>query len=117
MEQNRTTVRIKPDWANSGKTGTHLAFVTDVKGQVWAVVQWDNEDDPDLHKAAGLESFVEVEQCEAGVQGVHTIFFHRCRNKQIKGERAPIFAEPGEKIKVCGVHLRSKFVMRFTSRR
>jgi hypothetical protein len=41
---------------DAGKEGDLLAGpVTDRKGQVWMVVQWDTSDDPDLHKASGLE--------------------------------------------------------------
>lgn len=49
-------VRIKAGWMDAGKEGDLLAGpVTDRKGQVWMVVQWDTSDDPDLHKASGLE--------------------------------------------------------------
>jgi hypothetical protein len=44
---------IKQGWVDAGKTGIALAvcFV----GQYWIGIKWDNEEDPDWHKASGLE--------------------------------------------------------------
>ena len=51
-----TRVRISANWMDAGKEGDLLAGpIRDNKGQDWMVVQWDSQDDPDLHKAAGLE--------------------------------------------------------------
>lgn len=48
--------RIKKGWEGAGRTGTVLAGpIQDEKGQEWMVVQWHDEDDPDLFKAVGLE--------------------------------------------------------------
>ena len=49
-------VRIRAGWMDAGKEGELLAGpIRDRKGQDWMVVDWDNGDDPDLHKASGLE--------------------------------------------------------------
>jgi hypothetical protein len=48
-------VRIKDTWDKAGSEGVVLAGpVRDLKGQDWMVVLWDGEEDPALHKAAGL---------------------------------------------------------------
>ena len=49
-------VRVRAGWQDAGKVGDLLAGpVRDRKGQDWMVVQWDISDDPDMHKATGLE--------------------------------------------------------------
>jgi hypothetical protein len=49
-------VRIRAGWKDSGKEGNLLAGpICDRKGQDWMCVQWDVDEDPDLHKCAGLE--------------------------------------------------------------
>jgi putative transcriptional regulator len=49
-------IRIKTGWDKGGREGTLLGGpIHDLKGQDWMVVQWDGDDDPDLHKAAGLD--------------------------------------------------------------
>ena len=49
-------VRIRAGWMDAGKEGDLLAGpIWDRKGQDWMVVQWDGDNDPDLHKAQGLE--------------------------------------------------------------
>lgn len=49
-------IRIRKGWMDEGKEGSLLANPIQVEGgQRWAVVQWDNEDDPSLHKTAGLD--------------------------------------------------------------
>jgi hypothetical protein len=51
-------VRIRAGWMDAGKKveGDLLAGpLRDRKGQDWMCVQWDTDEDPDLHKAAGLE--------------------------------------------------------------
>lgn len=50
-----TRCRIRQRWADAGREGEAFLFFTDNKGQQWVALQWDDEDDPDLHKAAGLE--------------------------------------------------------------
>ena len=51
-----TRVRIRAGWMDAGKEGDLLAgSLRDRKGQDWMCVQWDVDEDPDLHKAAGLE--------------------------------------------------------------
>ena len=47
--------KIRPGWDEAGKEGDIICCVqSDRMGQQWAVVQWDDEDDPDLFKASGL---------------------------------------------------------------
>ena len=48
-------VKVKDGWMDAGKEGRLVgpAFVTD-GGQAWAAILWDDEEDPDWHKTAGL---------------------------------------------------------------
>lgn len=48
------TVRIKDGWQDAGKRGMILCKPIRV-GQIWIAVLWDGEQDPDWHKARGLE--------------------------------------------------------------
>jgi hypothetical protein len=50
-----TRCRIKKGWEGAGREGNAFVFFTDNKDQSWIALQWDGEDDPDLHKADGLE--------------------------------------------------------------
>jgi hypothetical protein len=53
---NFARVRIKAGWMDAGKQGDFLAGpIKDRKGQRWVVVQWDTDDDPDLHKSTRIE--------------------------------------------------------------
>jgi hypothetical protein len=47
-------VQIKSDWFNAGKTGRTLGRKVFIE-QWWTPVKWDDEDDPDWHKTAGLQ--------------------------------------------------------------
>lgn len=47
--------RIKAGWAEAGKEGEIIAYFTQCCNQMWALVKWDDEEDPDCHKAAGIE--------------------------------------------------------------
>lgn len=47
-------VRIKDGWCEAGKTGVQIGFPVMI-GQLWTPVMWDDEEDPDWHKSAGLE--------------------------------------------------------------
>lgn len=46
-------VRIKPGWEGAGRKGVRHAEVN--VQQPWSVVVWDDEEDPDCFKSAGLE--------------------------------------------------------------
>ena len=49
-------VRIKAGWDRAGRKGRCLALVELAESDhIWAVVKWDDEDDPDNHKVQGLE--------------------------------------------------------------
>jgi hypothetical protein len=54
-------VRIREGWQGAGKKGTALGMPLVVNGgeMKWIPVLWDGEDDPDWHKAYGLECLVE----------------------------------------------------------
>ena len=54
-------VRIKQQWCDAGRTGDCLAVVMDLD-QPWAVVKWDDEDDPYIHKTDGLEIIPEADR-------------------------------------------------------
>jgi hypothetical protein len=51
------TIRIRKGWYQAGRRG--ILFFTVGKnqylGQEWAMVKWDDEDEPDCHKTSGLE--------------------------------------------------------------
>lgn len=51
-------VEIRPGWGDEGRQGAALSGVIDVvalgQRQEWVVVLWDDEDDPNMHKLAGL---------------------------------------------------------------
>ena len=50
-------VRIKKGWEGAGRWGTifYIIHRNAFIGQAWAMVLWDDEEDPDCHKTAGLE--------------------------------------------------------------
>lgn len=50
-----TRFRIKRGWFDAGREGEAFAFFADNKGQCWVVLQYDEDDDPDLYKADGVE--------------------------------------------------------------
>ena len=49
-------VWIKADWYGGGRIGTVLGDPVFVQ-QEWVPVLWDDEEDPDFHKMAGLEIY------------------------------------------------------------
>jgi len=54
FEKTSVPCRIMKEWENAGRQGQYLGkFFNGI--QWWSVVQWDDEDDPDLHKTCGLE--------------------------------------------------------------
>ena len=44
---------VRAGWYNPGREGRYLGKVTTDRD--WAIVLWDNEEDPDLFKMEGLE--------------------------------------------------------------
>lgn len=46
-------VRVKDGWCEAGKEGTRLGPDVLV-GQWWTPVKWDDDEDPDFFKTAGL---------------------------------------------------------------
>ena len=51
-------VRIRAGWGGGGREGMRLGPDVYVR-QEWTPVLWDDEEDPDWHKAAGLEAVME----------------------------------------------------------
>lgn len=50
-----TRCKIKSGWVDAGKEGDAISYFDHPRlGQHWVVVVWDNEEDPDCFKAAGL---------------------------------------------------------------
>ena len=51
-------VEVRPGWGDEGQQGVALSGVIEVvacgQRQEWVVVLWDDEEDPDMHKLAGL---------------------------------------------------------------
>lgn len=54
--KKRDRVRIMAGWDQAGKLGHRLGADILVGGQTWTPVLWDGEEDPDWHKAAGLNT-------------------------------------------------------------
>lgn len=50
-------VRIKALWFGGGMEGRALTEPVLIGGQKWIGVKWDAEEDPDWHKASGIELF------------------------------------------------------------
>lgn len=50
-------IRVKKGWDREGLQGTllHIVEKSDKIGQRWAVVLFDDDEDPELYKVAGLE--------------------------------------------------------------
>lgn len=49
--------KIKEGWEGAGRQGEAICYFNQCVQQLWVVVKWDDEDDPDeadLHKASGL---------------------------------------------------------------
>lgn len=48
-------VRIREGWWLAGRLGLAVAPDVGCRGIAWTPVLWDDEEDPDFHKTAGLE--------------------------------------------------------------
>ncbi len=46
--------KIAPQWEGAGREGHAICYFDSYVDQLWVVVKWNDDDDPDLHKAAGL---------------------------------------------------------------
>lgn len=50
-----TRCKIKPGWEGAEREGDAISYFDHERlGQQWIVVIWDDEEDPDCFKAAGL---------------------------------------------------------------
>jgi len=45
--------KIKDGWKESGRTGQYFGNIV-VNNRCWAIVLWDDDEDPDMHKAEGI---------------------------------------------------------------
>ena len=54
---NGTRIRIKKGWEDFGQVGTCLGIPIFVD-QLWIPVLWDNEEDPEFFKLAGVERLI-----------------------------------------------------------
>jgi hypothetical protein len=54
LEFDHARLRIREGWHGAGKTGVRLGPDVYVR-QHWTPILWDDEEDPDWHKASGLE--------------------------------------------------------------
>lgn len=55
FSSQRTKVcKIKDGWCDAGKTGQYFGSIT-IHGRCWAVVLWDDDDEPDLYKLISLK--------------------------------------------------------------
>lgn len=57
MKLEEQLVRIKGGWYQSGRIGLRLGEDILVGPTFWTPVLWENEEDPEFHKAHGLEKF------------------------------------------------------------
>ena len=53
-EEETLPCRIAKGWDGAGKTGQYFGNFM-IGNMCWAIVLWDNEEDPDMHKIAGIE--------------------------------------------------------------
>ncbi len=54
-------VRIKKGWSDFGRIGKQIGPRVTAHDQGWTPVIWDDDEDPDWHKTAGLEMEVTKE--------------------------------------------------------
>lgn len=53
---NSVRCRIADGWGDAGRLGQYFGKIDiDCDGMEWAIVRWDDEEDPDLHKARAIE--------------------------------------------------------------
>ncbi len=52
--ESQGRVRIKEGWGDAGKEGDFYCLIN-VGTQLWAIVLWDGDEDPDCFKAQALE--------------------------------------------------------------
>lgn len=52
--RNHDVAEIRFGWSGTGRRGTVLGPAIDLDGQSWVPIRWDEEEDPDWHKEAGL---------------------------------------------------------------
>jgi len=45
---------IKDGWFNCGKSGQYFGNIM-IGNRHWAIILWDDEEDPDMHKAEGIQ--------------------------------------------------------------
>lgn len=57
MRKNLALVRIRKGWEGAGRIGRVLGNAVMVQ-QWWTPVLWEDEDDPNFFKTAGLEDYV-----------------------------------------------------------
>ena len=50
-------VRIKEGWEGEGKSAVQIGGPSVVNGQFWTPVVFENEEEPEFFKTAGLEEF------------------------------------------------------------
>jgi hypothetical protein len=46
--------KIAPGWHEAGREGLLICAFDSQLGQLWCAVKWNDDEDPDCHKAAGL---------------------------------------------------------------
>jgi hypothetical protein len=47
-------LKIKHGWEDAGRTGQRIGHDVLVNGILWTPILWDDEEDPDWHKAQSL---------------------------------------------------------------
>lgn len=48
-------IKMREGWYEAGKLGLLIGPAVYVGGQHWSPVKWDDEEDPDMVKTAGIE--------------------------------------------------------------
>ena len=54
FENEPVPCRIAEGWEEAGKNGYYFGCV-EINKMYWAIVKWDEDEDPTLHKLSGIE--------------------------------------------------------------
>ncbi len=53
-EEETLQCRIAEGWDKAGKTGQYFGNIM-INDTAWAIILWDDEEDPNMHKLVGIE--------------------------------------------------------------
>jgi hypothetical protein len=64
VEERVAWVRVREGWISAGRLGVQIGNDQKVGGQLWTPVIWEDQEDPDWFKRAGLEEISDKEARE-----------------------------------------------------